>query len=366
MKKRNIFAVLATLVAALTLFAACSGNDEKPEEPSTVIGADGQVYEEVTEIATEIISEIVSELKTEVVTEIKTEPKTDKKGEAVTNDKGVTEVVTEVVTEIISEVVTEIKTEVVTTVVTVTKPYEPPTTEADNNQTTSSDSSASTTPEETTTGVEDVPFPEGTLIEVPLAPDGQPKDPLMKRIMNASAESKQFYLDCVIVTGETLGVETGMPCKVYMSGNNLATEFSYGALKLRMVVNNGAVAMLFPAAKAYYQIGDAEDAEVGDMDMGIWESIGSAEMNYVSTSTVKVGGKTYTCETYNDSSNENRYYFDAKQQLKRIEVETAEGEISIIKVNSCTSSVDNSIFEIPKGYTQLSEEKLQAMIGSLQ
>lgn len=361
MKKRNIFAILASLAAVLIIFTACNGK-EKPEEPSTVVGANGEIYEEVTEIATEIVSEVVSE----IVTEIRTEPKTDKKGEAVTNNKGVTEVVS----EIVSEVVTEIKTEVVTTVVTVTKPYEPPTTTGKSDETTQS-----TTAEQTTAGTseeisipaeEEVPFPEGELIEVPLNPDGQPKDPLMKRIMNASAESKQLYLDCVIITGETFGMETGMPCKVYMSGNSMATEFSYGALKLRIVVHNGSVSMLFPVAKAYYQLGDAADADIGEMNMGIWESIGSAEMEYVSTSTVKVGRNTYTCETYNDSVNENRYYFDSKQQLKRIEVETPEGDVSIIKVNSCSSSVNKNIFEIPKGYTKLTEEKLEGLIGSLQ
>ena len=362
MKKRNIFAVLATLVAAVTLFAACGSNDETNEEPSTVIGADGQVYKEVTEIATEIVSEVVSE----VVTEIRTEPKTDSKGEVVTNSKGVTEVVT----EIVSEIVTEIKTEVVTSVVTVTKPYEPTTQAGDSETTTAAQSDTTDTTDstgETTTSVEDVPFPEGELIEVPLDASGQPQDPLMKRIMTASAETKQLYLDCVIVTGETLGVETGMPCKVYMSGNNIACEFSTGvSLKIRMIVKDGAVSMLFPNVKTYYQIGSSDDANVGDVDMGIWETIGSAEMDYVSTSSVTVNGTKYTCETYNDSTNENRYYFNAKQQLKRIEVETAEGDISIIKVNSCTSTVDSSIFDIPKGYTKLTEEDVQKMMSALQ
>ena len=363
MKKRNIFAILASLAAVLVIFTACNGK-EKPEEPSTVIGADGQVYEEVTEIVSEIVTEIVSELKTEIVTEIRTEPKTDKKGEAVTNDKGVTEVVTEVVSEVVSEIVTEIKTEVVTEVITQTVPYTETTTAADT--TTAEQTTSGTSEEVSIPAEEEVPFPEGELIEVPMNPDGQPKDPLMKRIMNASAESKQLYLDCVIITGETLGIETGMPCKVYMSGNNVATEFTYGALKLRMVVANGAVYMMFPAAKAYYQVGDADDADVGEMNMGIWESIGSAEMNYVSTSTVKVSGKTYTCETYDDSVNENRYYFDSKQQLKRIEVSTPEGETTIIKVNACSSSVSQSVFEIPKGYTKLTEDALEGIIGSLQ
>ena len=338
MKKRNIFAILAALAVVLVAFAACGEKEhEQPENP-TVIGADGQVYEEVTEIVTEIVTEVV----------------TDKQGEAVTDKEGKTEV----------------KTEVLTTVVTVTKPYEPSTAETTTGKNQESNSSSEPSSEgssvESTTTYEDVTFPEGTIIEVEMGSDGKPKEPLMEKVMNASKNSKQFYLNATIVTGEMLGFETGMPVKMYLSGNDMAFEFSMGAMKLRMVYAGNKMHMIFPSAKAYYTI-DASEAGSGltDSEFNLWNTIGSDTMDYVSTSKVTLKGTTYTCEEYTDSSNTNKYYFNSKGQLKRIEIITPDGEATILKITECSAKVDSSIFNVPKGYTKLTEESMQSLFGGM-
>ena len=347
MKKRNILAILAALAVVLVAFAAC-GDKKNPEpENPTVIGADGQVYEEITEIATEIVTEIVSEVVT------------DKQGEAVTDKEGKT------------EVVTEVKTEVVTTVVTVTKPYEAPTTEAatdgkQENTTASTEPSSEGSSVEATTTYEDVTFPEGTIIEVEMGSDGRPKEPLMEKIMNASASSKQFYLNATIVTGEMLGFETGMPVKMYISGDDMAFEFSMAAMKLRMVYANNKMHMIFPSAKAYYTIDAGEGgSSLTDSEFNLWASIGADTMDYVSTSKVSLKGTTYTCEEYTDSTNTNKYYFNSKKELKRIEIITPEGEATILKIAECSAKVDSSIFNVPKGYTKLTEDSMEKLFGGL-
>ncbi len=353
MKKRNIIAVLAALGAALMLFAACGDNSDGEPEVSTVIGADGQVYEEVTEIQSEIVTEVVTEIVTEIVT--------DKSGEAITNSKGETEV--------ISEVVSEIKSEVVTSVVTVTKPYSDSTTTEKAAETTASQTTASgstDTTEEATTTYEDVTFPEGTLIEVPMDPStNTPKEPLMNKVMSASQDSRQFYLNCTIVTGETLGLETGMPVKMYLKNNNMAFEFTVGLMKVNMIMADNKFYMLFPSAKAYYEVSSSDSSDVGNIDTDLWGSLGSPTMDYVSTSRVKIKGTTYTCEEYSDSGNTNKYYFNSKEELKRIEIIASDGSVTILKISDCGSSVKDSVFTVPKGYTKLSEESLSALLGSL-
>lgn len=355
MKKRNIFAILAALAVTLVVFAACGEKEpEQPENP-TVIGADGQVYVEVTEIATEIVSEIVSEVVTEVVT--------DKQGEAVTDKEGKTEVKT--------EIVTEVKTEVLTTVVTVTKPYEPSTSETTTDKkqenTSASEPSSEGSSVESTTTYEDVPFPEGTIIEVEMGSDGKPKEPLMDKVLNASASSKQFYLNATIVTGETLGFETGMPVKMYINGDNMAFEFSMGvALKIRMVYADNKMHMIFPSQKAYYSIDAGEtDSGLSDSEFNLWNTIGSDTMEYVSTSKVTIKGNTYTCEEYTDSTNTNKYYFNSKKELKRIEIITPDGEATILKIAECSAKVDNSIFSVPKGYKELTEDSMKTLFSGL-
>ncbi len=346
MKKRNIFAILAALAVMLVVFAACG--DKEPEQPEnpTVVGADGQVYEEVTEIATEIVTEIVSEVVT------------DKQGEAVTDKEGKT------------EVVTEVKTEVLTTVVTVTVPYEPSTAETTTDKkqetTTASEPSSEGSSVESTTTYEDVTFPEGTLIEVEMGSDGRPKEPLMEKVMNASANSKQFYLNATIVTGEMLGFETGMPVKMYIDDNDMAFEFAMAAMKLRMVYAGNKMHMIFPTAKAYYSIDAGESGSgLSDSEFNLWGTIGSDTMDYVSTSRVTLKGVTYTCEEYTDSSNTNKYYFNGKNQLKRIEIITQDGQVTILKIAECSAKVDKSIFNVPKGYTKLTEDSMEKLFGGM-
>ncbi|MBR4050496.1 MAG: hypothetical protein IKK09_08355 [Clostridia bacterium] len=344
MKKRNIFAILAALAVMLVVFAACGEKEpEQPENP-TVIGADGQVYEEVTEIATEIVTEIVSEVVT------------DKQGEAVTDKEGKT------------EVVTEVKTEVLTTVVTVTKPYEPSTAETTNGKqenTNASEPSSEGSSVEATTTYEDVTFPEGTIIEVEMGSDGKPKEPLMKKVLTDSKNSKQFYINATIVTGEMLGFETGMPVKMYLSGNNMAFEFSIGvALRIRMVYAGSKMHLIFPSQKYYYTVDSGEDAsDLIDTDFNLWKSIGSDTMDYVSTSKVTIKGNSYICEEYKDSTNTNKYYFNSKKELKRIEMITADGEATIFKVSECSSKVDSNIFSVPKGYKPLTEDSMKTFLG---
>lgn len=337
MKKRNILAILAALAVVLVAFAACGEKEpEQPENP-TVIGADGQVYEEVTEVVTEIVTEIV----------------TDKQGEAVTDKEGKTEV----------------KTEVLTTIVTVTKPYEPSTAETttgkkQENNSASEPSSEGSSVESTTT-YEDVTFPEGTEIEVEMGSDGKPKEPLMKKVFTDSKNSKQFYINATIVTGEMLGLETGMPVKMYLSGNNMAIEFPLGvALKVRMVYAGSKMHLIFPTHEYYYTVDSGEDAsELVNTDLNLWKNIGSDTMDYVSTSKVTIKGKSYICEEYKDSTNINKYYFNSKKELKRIEMISPDGEAMIFKVSECTSKVDNSIFNVPKGYKPLTEDSMKIFLG---
>lgn len=345
MKKRNIFAILAALAVMLVVFAACGEKEpEQPENP-TIIGADGQVYEEVTEIATEIVTEIVSEVVT------------DKQGEAVTDKEGKT------------EIVTEVKTEVITTVVTVTKPYEHSTAETTTGKkqenTSASEPSSEGSSVESTTTYEDVTFPEGTIIEVEMGSDGKPKEPLMKKVFTDSKNSKQFYINATIVTGEMLGFETGVPVKMYLSGNNMAIEFPLGvALKVRMVYAGSKMHLIFPTHEYYYTVDSGKDAsELVNTDFNLWKNIGSDTMDYVSTSKVTIKGKSYICEEYKDSTNINKYYFDSKKELKRIEMITPDGEAMIFKVSECTAKVDNSIFSVPKGYKPLTEDSMKIFLG---
>lgn len=313
MKKRNIIAILASLAAVLFVFAACGDNNNGDDVTNpTVVGADGHVYQEVTEVVTEVV--------------------TDKEG----------------------------KTEVVSQVVTVTKPVE----DQPANGTTAG--SAEGTTAEGVTTFEDVTFPEGEKIEVEVDKDGKPAESKMQKILNDSSKNKSFYLNATIVTNQNLGiVETGVPMKLYMKGSNFAFEMKIGLATMRMAYDGKSMNIILPETKYYYSVAAGEEGETMEESMNVWGSIGSDTMSYVETTNVKLKGVDYICETYTDSTNTNKYYFNDKDELKRIEIIGSDGTTTIFKVYECSSKVDDSIFSVPKGYKQLSEDALAGVLGNM-
>ncbi len=313
MKKRNIIAILASLAVVLFAFAACNGNEDDVTNP-TIVGDDGQVYQEVTEVVT------------------------DAAGEPVVGSDGETKVVT------------------------VTKPI---TTEPDKavNATTNSQQGAT----EGTTTYEDVTFPEGEKVEVEVDKDGRPEDCKLDKITNSTAKNKAFYINGMVVTSENYGiVDTGVTIKLYMKDSRVAMEMPMGVTTMRMAYDGKSVHMILPATK-YYFSQPVENGDTGVMDetLGMWDSIASETMEYVETTNVKIKGNEYVCESYSDGQNINKYYFNSKDELKRIEFIAPDGTTSIFKVNECSSNVDDSIFTVPKGYKPLTEDALQGMIGSM-
>lgn len=364
MKRTSVIAAFALLAAILVVFAAC-GKKNKAEGPTnpTFVDENGQVYEEITEIASEVVTQTVPVTdengETETVTVVRTVPVTKAGGEKVTKADGKQETVTEIVTEVKTEVVSEVVTEIVT----ITQPVT--TTEK---ATEGKKDSGDETTQGATDPVFDNPFPAGKVVEVETDANGNPKNSKTDRIMSAVKSSKQFQIDCVAVTTEVIGMETGVPFKLYYKGNNMAYDVSVGAMKCRMIVKDGKATMLFPSAKAYYTMsGDQVGAsDLSEMDLA--DALTNEGLEYVKTSDVTVKGTTYTCEEYKNSDEgiTMKYYF-IKNALKRIEIlDSGASEPAILKVNSFSTAVDDKEFDVPKGYTQLSDDKFEALLGTFQ
>ncbi len=309
MKKRNIIAILASLAVVLFAFAACNGNGEDDVTNPTVVGEDGSVYEELTEVVT------------------------DAAGEPVIGSDGETKVVT------------------------VTKPVTEPADAPTNSQ-------GGT---EGTTTYEDVTFPEGEKVEVEMDKDGRPEDCKLDKITKSTAKSKAFYINGMVVTSENFGiVDTGVSIKLYMKDSRVAMEMPMGVTTMRMAYDGKNMHIILPATKYYFsQPVEGGDTSAMDEALGMWDTIGSETMDYIETTNVKIKGNEYVCESYSDGVNVNKYYFNKKDELKRIEFISPDGTTSIFKVYECSSKVSDSIFEVPKGYKPLTEEALQGFMGNL-
>jgi hypothetical protein len=311
-KKRNVIAILASLAVVLFAFAACNGNGNEDVTNPTILTDDGLIYEQVTEVVTDAAGEPVigsdGETKVVTVTKLVTEP--DQAVDAPTNAQGGTE---------------------------------------------------------GTTTYEDVTFPEGEKVEVEIDKDGRPEDCKLDKITKSTAKSKAFYINGMVVTSENFGiVDTGVTIKLYMKDSRVAMEMPMGVTTMRMAYDGKNVHLILPATKYYFsQPVEGGDTGVMDEALGMWDTIGSETMEYIETTNVKIKGNEYVCESYSDGQNINKYYFNKKDELKRIEFIAPDGTTSIFKVNECSSKVKDSIFEVPKGYKPLTEDALQGFMGSM-
>jgi hypothetical protein len=82
---------------------------------------------------------------------------------------------------------------------------------------------------------------------------------------------------------------------------------------------------------------------------------------YVGTSTVKEGDKTYTCEEYKAESGATyKYYFLGK---KWVRYEAINGsEAAILEIKEFKTSVDKNLFSL-KGYTKFDANSLSGLGG---
>ncbi len=355
MKKRNIIAILASCAAVLTIFTACGSKEDDVTNP-TVVGTDGKVYEEITEAVTDTEGEAVTDAQGETQVVVVTKPYTTKKAEKEKDKDKEKDDKTKAPEE---------------------NPATPDTPTAPG-ATAAPDAPGTTLPPlfpgltepagETTTTVDDVTYPEGDEIEVPLDQSGKPQQSMTDKLFKDAANNKSLYIDGSIVTNDKGVFGIGMKMKIYLKGNKFATEFPLGMASVRFAFDGKAMNVVFPQAKAYYSAATADETEMNMAEeLGLWQMLSTEDMQYVNTTRVKIQGRDYLCETYTNAekSGTAKYYFTDKGELKRMEFIAPDETSTIFKVESASSTVDDSVFAVPKGYDQLTEERFESLAGSL-
>ncbi len=304
MKKRKILAILAALSVVLVSFTACGDKDKDKDEEKEEKEGTSVVAEETTEANGD--AEEVTQPSDHIEYIEVTEVVTDADGEAVTDDNGETQVET------------------------VMKP-------------------APTQPSSGTNN--DAPSNNGN--------GAAASDRKLAKLANQMRGKDSFAFDGTIsASGEN------MSAKIYVKGEKVAMEADMGVMAVRIIYANNSVKMIMPSLRCYMTVPADEmgDFDIDELTAALGE-IDSDELEYVGTTTEKVDGKNYVCETYNDGVNTNKYYFDSNDNLKRIEIIDASGNKNVTKVNEFSSNVPDSVFDIPSGYTELTEEQLNALMG---
>ncbi len=166
----------------------------------------------------------------------------------------------------------------------------------------------------------------------------------------------------VVVDGDNVAIVTST--KDIMNASGMAMSKEEAAMmqqvmgdEIRVVVKDGKTYSLMELfGKKVYM----EENALGMNTSGFTDPI-VEDMTYVKTTTVKNGGKTYTCEEYKTTGGTIKKFYFLGKQLARMET-ISNGATTVIEVTSLSTNVNSSYFSIA-GYTKFDENELGSMIS---
>lgn len=139
--------------------------------------------------------------------------------------------------------------------------------------------------------------------------------------------------------GQDIYVQTKLP-----TGNGLS-------LPISMVAVNGKCTIYMDSLRAYMDIpNDTYKSLTEEMEMGVQKD---NDAEFVKSGNVTVNGKTYLVDVYKDGDTEIRYFY-LNGDIKRVETEDTDGNVTIIEYTEISDKVDDSKFAARAGYMNMS------------
>lgn len=162
---------------------------------------------------------------------------------------------------------------------------------------------------------------------------------LMKTVVEPVIKSGTFTIDGSI-KAEGMDVATTF---AFRNSKDYSITFTLGGIGLRVFSNNGKYYLALTTLGTYSEI--PEDEFEGYKDMT--DAFNSKDAKYVKTTKVKDGAITYTCEEYQSDDGTIKYYFNSKNEWKRMEI--IDGDSAFIwRINSFKNTAKDSLFEVNK------------------
>ena len=178
--------------------------------------------------------------------------------------------------------------------------------------------------------------------EEDLLPDGdKSKDTTLKKtVIEPIIKSGTYTIKGNIKAG---GQGIGATIALRNGGKDYSATVSMGAIAVRVFSNNGKYYMALPTMGKYAEVSSDDVGDIGDLS----ESFNDNGSKYVQTTKVKSGAQTYTCEEYKTSTGTMKYYFNSKNEWKRMEIVDGE-DILVWEITSFSKNADKTLFEVSK------------------
>ncbi len=199
-------------------------------------------------------------------------------------------------------------------------------------------------------------MPEGTQIKVDIDSDkeGIPKNSKFYKYFKDIAGTDEFTMKATC-SSNMAGAGMNVPMTIVVSGKKTFVSMNMpisnaASMRTDFIFNGEENYMIFPDLKMYMSMGSE--------DLGIYQgsmvNLNFDGMKYVKTTKVKVNGVEYICEEYKIEDDTIKVYFTKDDKLDRMEMISGDS-ITVMRDISFSSKVDPSVFEIPKGYSDMSQ-----------
>ncbi len=163
-------------------------------------------------------------------------------------------------------------------------------------------------------------------------------------------DSNKFTISATV---KEVGTETTEYPFIYIrSGNGAYIETAVPfdeegkVIKANMVFKDGVTYCVIPSIKSYMIV---DDMGIEDLADGTFDGNEMKQYVFVESGTVTVNGKKYICDVYTVDGDTVKYYYDANENLTRIE-RIGKRDSVITEIKSVTNTADDSKIKKPSGF----------------
>lgn len=145
-----------------------------------------------------------------------------------------------------------------------------------------------------------------------------------------------------------------MPVTVSVKNGNTYMGMEMDGMSVGMLyrADNDKSYMIIDFFNAYTDV--SEDMMGEDFDLSkLTEQLKAKKGADISVEKATFEGKSVTCESYSDGDKRIKYYFDSKDNFVGVEKIASDGTVDKLVIEGFVTDVDDSVFEIPKGYIYL-------------
>ncbi len=203
--------------------------------------------------------------------------------------------------------------------------------------------------------ISDEPIPEEEVEEITnieVDNEGKPvrKDDEVTEILKGESYTVDYVLKA-----DYNGKKESVPVYLTKDGEdvymNVRIPFEdTGVVNTETIVINNECYLVVPAMKAYFKVTADQIGEAAVVPPEVLEE--EIDSNYIKSGQIEIDGVTYEVDFY-ESEGQNIKRFYKNDELKRIEVDDGNGNVTILEIRSIKKGADKSKLRVPSGYLDL-------------